>query len=103
MTLTPQHIQHRNRVLAAAVAQGRLVHGSQAYMNFSTLFDIDPDTAERTIAQLQPSPLAAARGGAPDPTAPQSDEYDPNWLSGPERARISRAHAGYPAVSHSFE
>lgn len=103
MTLTAQTIQKRDAILAAAVQDGRLVQGSRAWLSYRDLFTVDPLLAERGIAQLAANPVAAARAGSADPTAPQSTEYDPAWLSAPERDRITRAHAGYPPVSHSYE
>jgi len=103
MTLTAQDITKRDQILAAAVADGRLVYGSQAWLSYRDMFAIDPTLAERGIAQLAANPLAGASTGVEAARAAQSDEYDPNWLSAPERNRIARAHAGYPAVSHTFE
>jgi hypothetical protein len=101
MALTAAQIRYRDRILATAVADGKLVYGSKAWLGFRDTFDIDPSLAERAIAQLAPNPLAAARGGVPR-QVPTSDEYDPAWLSAPERARINAARSGIQS-SHALD
>jgi hypothetical protein len=101
MPLNAQHFRRRQEVLAAAVSDGKLVHNSTAYRNFSTLFDVDPQYAEHLVARLAPNPLVGA-GPQPDFLPAQDDSYDAAWLSPPERRRINEARSGVQS-SHALD
>lgn len=107
MTLNRTEIMKRDELLRRAVAEGKVVQNSTLYQTLSDVFSIRPQVAEEMVAQLTPTPLAAASNGVVRigvaTTPPAGDGYESGWLTGRERERIANAQAGYESVSHTFE
>ncbi len=111
MTLDRTELRKRDELLRRAVAEGKVIEGSQLYQTLSDTFAIRPQVAEAMVEQLTPNPLAANHSSvnaSPNSARarnlpPAGTEYDPQWLTGPERRRVANAHAGYEPVDHTFE